>query len=79
MVPLYIDILEGRGIHTYRDQEHDLLMGIRNGKISFGEVFRMTESYEEKIKRAYETSPLPERPNEEAINDMLVEIYRRYL
>lgn len=82
LVRLYlmgIDILEGRGIRTYREDEHDLLMGIRNGSVPFDEVFRMVDTYEDKIKHAYETSKLPDEPNEKAINDMLIEIYKRYL
>ena len=57
----------------------DLLMGIRNGSVPFDEVFRMVDTYEDKIKHAYETSKLPDEPNEKAINDMLIEIYKRYL
>jgi len=82
LVRLYlmgIDILKGEGIQTYREKEHDLLMGIRSGDVPFDEVFRLVDGYEQEIEQAYHDSPLPDQPDEEAINDLLVEIYRRYL
>ena len=82
LVRLYlmgIDILKGRSIHTYRDKEHELLMGIRNGTVSFDEVFQLVDDYEKEIEQAYHDSPLPDQPDEDAINDMLIKIYRQYL
>lgn len=82
LVRLYlmgIDILKGEGIQTYREKEHDLLMGIRSGDVPFDEVFRLVDGYEQEIEQAYHDSPLPDQPDEEAINDLLVEIYREYL
>ena len=82
LVRLYlmgIDILRGEGIHTYRDKEHDLLMGIRSGDVSFDEVFRLVDGFEKEIEQAYQDSPLPDKADEEAINNMLVHIYREYL
>jgi len=71
-----LDILEGRGIHTYRREEHDLLLGIRAGDVSFDEVFRLTDEYEQKIRHAFEISKLPDRPDEAAINNLLVSCYK---
>lgn len=82
LVRLYlmgIDILKGEGIQTYRAKEHDLLMGIRNGDVPFDEVFHLVDGYEQEIEQAYHDSPLPDRPDEDAINDLLVAIYQRYL
>lgn len=71
-----LDILEGRGIRTYRREEHDLLLGIRAGDVSFDEVFRLTDEYEQKIRHAFEVSRLPDRPDEAAINSLLVSCYK---
>ncbi|WP_294160171.1 hypothetical protein [uncultured Selenomonas sp.] len=82
LVRLYlmgIDILKGVGIQTYREKEHDLLMGIRSGDVPFDEVFHLVDGYEKEIEQAYRDSPLPDKPDEEAINNMLVHIYREYL
>lgn len=44
-----IDILEKEEIHTYREKEHDFLMSIRNGNISYEEVFKVRKELEKKF------------------------------
>ena len=36
----------------------------------------MTDAYEQKIRHAFETSILPDRPDEAAINNLLVKCYQ---
>lgn len=71
-----LDILEGRGIHTFRREEQQLLLDIRAGKVSFDEVYQMTDAYEQKIRHAFEVSTLPDRPDETALNSLLVKCYQ---
>ncbi len=71
-----LDILEGRGINTFRADEQEMLLAIRSGDIPIEEVFCMNEEYEKKLKLAYEESVLPDLPNNDAINDLLEKCYR---
>ena len=71
-----IDILEGRGVITYREKDLPLLKKIRAGEIPFAEIFKMVNDYEEKILAAYENSHLPDFPNYEKIDKLLLEIYK---
>lgn len=73
-----IDILEGRGVITYREKDLPLLKKIRAGEIPYSEIFKMVNSYEEKILAAYENSNLPAFPNYEKIDALLIEIYKSY-
>ena len=70
-----IDLLEGRGLHTYRENDLDLLLSIRNGKVELKKIFAMAESFEERLKLAYANSKLPLNPDEVAINNLLLEAY----
>lgn len=70
-----IDILEGRGIVTYREKDLPFLKRIRAGEIPFEEIFKMAMDCEEKILSAYKNSKLPEVPDEEKIDKLLLEIY----
>lgn len=65
---------------TYRDADHDLLMSIRNGEYSTddgqmnAEFFKLVKAEEEKFNVAKKCSKLPDKPNYDAISDLLVEI-----
>ncbi len=79
LVQLYltgIDILRGNGVHTYREKDLPLLRDIRAGKIPMEEVFKMAEDFEAEIKDAYLTSRLPAAPDNKAIDNLLLRIYR---
>ena len=79
LVRLYltgIDILRGNGVQTYREKELSLLRDIRAGKTSMEEVFKLAEGFEEEIKDAYAHSKLPAMPDNKAIDNLLLRIYR---
>lgn len=73
-----IDILRGRGVHTYREENLTLLRKIRAGEIPLDDVFKMADEYEEKILDAYKNSTLPDLPDESKIDKLLIEIYSTY-
>lgn len=82
LIRLYLmgtEILEGKGINTYRENDRDLLLDIRNGKYSHFEIFKMVDELEVKFKYAYENSPLPAKPDYKRAEEMLIEIYRGVL
>lgn len=71
-----IDILERQEIITYRENEHDLLMSIRNGEMSnesgmTDEFWKLLEEYEKKFDIAKANTKLPDKPNYEDINSLL--------
>lgn len=73
------EILEGKGINTYRENERDLFLDIRNGKYSYSQVFEMVSKYEEQFKFAADNTTLPEEPNFKRVEELLMEIYERIL
>ncbi len=73
------EILEGKGIHTYRDKDRDLLLAIRNGQYTYEEIFEMVDVYDKKFKYAKDNSPLPENLDYDKINQLVMEINRGVL
>lgn len=53
------DILLGRGIITYREKEHELLMDIRNGRYTFDEVMDMAREHQKGFEKAAKETALP--------------------
>lgn len=86
LVRLYLmclDILEKEEINTFRDNDHDFLMEIRNGKFldkdshPLPEFYDMVSDYEKRLKYAAENSSLPDKPDYDAINEFLMSINER--
>jgi len=70
-----IDLLEGRGLHTYRENDLDLLMSIRNGEVAMEKILKMADEFESKLNCAYDESKLPEKPDDAAIDKLLLKAY----
>lgn len=73
------EILEGKGINTYREKERGLLLEIRNGRYSYEEIFELVDVYEKQFKYAYENCVLPESPDYKKISELVVEINRNVI
>ena len=79
------EILEGKGINTYRKYDKDMLLEIRNGKYQKEdgtfrqEFFDIVDSLENRLKYAADNSPLPSKPNFNKVEELTMEIYRRRL
>lgn len=77
------DILEKGEIITYREDEHDLLMSIRNGewldenKQPIPKFYKLVDSLEKRLQSDAENTKLPSKPDYDAINKMLMEINER--
>ncbi|SEO38645.1 DNA polymerase beta superfamily protein [Mucilaginibacter sp. OK283] len=54
--------------------DRDFLLRIRNGEFEFDELMKMVEEKMESVKAAYETSTLPERPDMDKTELLLVQI-----
>lgn len=82
LVRLYlmgIDILEGKGVITYRGSDLALLQDIRSGKfmesdgVTPNSAFNdMVALLSDRFDYAWAHSPLPERPDAERVNDLMM-------
>jgi predicted nucleotidyltransferase len=81
------EILEGKGVMTYRSNDRELLLKIRNGdfvlnkdgKDDYSQIFEMVDEYEKRFKYAAQNTVLPEQPNYKGIEDLVIEINERVL
>lgn len=73
------EILEGKGINTYRENERSMFLDIRRGKYSYSQIFEMVDEYEKLFKSAAENTALPEEPDYKKVETLMMEIYDRYL
>lgn len=73
-----IDILEKEEIITYREEEHDLLMSIRNGEFldsnrqPVSEFYDILNDYEKRLDYAKENTSLPDVPIYKKINEFKI-------
>lgn len=70
------EILEGKGINTYRVNDREFLLDIRNGKYSYEEIFKFVDDFEARFKYAADNTNLPDKPDYDKINDLVIEINR---
>ena len=81
---MLLDILEKQDIVTYREKEHDFLMDVRNGcfingdKISDDLIIKRNE-LEEQVKYAIKHTELPDNPDIDKINELMIEIHKEVL
>lgn len=78
-----LDILNGNGIITYREDEHDLLMEMRENKwldengMPIPKFFTFIDELMAKVDYAAEHSEIPENPNYKAINKFVASVNER--
>lgn len=86
LVRLYLmcfDLLEKEEIITYRKDDLDLLMDIRNGKylnsnsIPIPEFFEMVNNYEKRLEYAKNNTSLPDEPNYLDIDEFVLSVNER--
>ena len=77
------DILENERIITYRKEEHDLLMDIRNGKYlddnrqPIPEFFELVDELEKRLDYDRVNTSLPDKPDYKRINDFVISVNER--
>lgn len=78
-----IEILEGKGINTFRENDIEFLLDIRHGKYSpnnnFDAIFEMVNDYQKKFEYAQANSSLPEKPNYKRIEELVMAVYMDWL
>jgi predicted nucleotidyltransferase len=73
------EILNDGKVIVYREHDKDFLLDIRNGKYTIEEIMSMVTSLEADCDAAYTITNLPDHPNYEAINNLVVEVVENYL
>ena len=83
LIRLYLmclDLLEQEDIITYRENEREMLLSIRNGAYQKEdgtyrqEFFDMVSDYEEKMKYASKHSNLPEQPDMRCVEEFVMDV-----
>lgn len=83
LIRLYLmclDILEKQEICTYRENDRDFLLSIRNGAFQNEdgtykqEFFELVSDYEARFRYAKENTSLPEKPNMKRIEEFVVSV-----
>ncbi|MBC1233505.1 DNA polymerase beta superfamily protein [Listeria booriae] len=70
------DILEGKGVITKRRTEHELLMAIRSGEMTFDEIFECVAVLQLEFDRAAKETALPEQVDMKQIEELLISLYK---
>lgn len=73
------EILQGKGIKTYREKDRKQLLQIRNGEYSYENIFEMVDKLKVELEYAYKNSALPETPDYKKINELVMEINKAVL
>lgn len=73
------DILINQQIITYREDEHDLLMSVRNGEYLVDgkvkdEFWKLLDEQEKRFQYAKEHTKLPKTPDYDKVNKLLIEL-----
>ena len=68
------EILEGKPVQTYRENDREFLLNIRNGKYTYDEIFQMVDEYDNKFKYAADNTNLPAKPNFNQIEELVIAI-----
>lgn len=77
------NILENERIITYRKEEHDLLMDIRNGKYldenrqPIPDFFELVDKLEKRLEYDKKNTSLPDNPDYNRINDFVISVNER--
>ena len=83
LIRLYLmclDILEKEEIITYRENDRDFLLEIRNGKFQSSdgtympEFFELVADYEKRLKYAKENTSLPRHPDMKRIEEFVMDV-----
>lgn len=74
-----IEILEGKGINTYRENDKEFLLDIRKGKYTYNEIFEIVNELDKNFKYAEKNSCLPNSPDMKKVNELVMYMTNRVL
>jgi hypothetical protein len=67
------------GTITFPRPDAKYLLEIRSGALSYDQLYREMEVYEEKFEMYYKTSKLPDKPNSLGVDSLCISINKTYL
>lgn len=70
------ELLEGKGINTYREKDREFLLKIRKGEFSYSEIFEMVNDYEKKFHYAAKNTSLKDEPDYDKVEELMISINR---
>lgn len=73
------EIAEGKGMILNRQEagDRDLLLGLKHHKFSYDEAMEIVKKSEEEMISAFERSSLPDSPDQELLEDILIDIRKK--
>ncbi len=71
------EILRGEGVVVKRP-DRDYLLSVRNGAFEYDEIVACSDNLVAELETLYDDAPLPEAPDVEKIDALLVSIYRDF-
>jgi len=77
LLDMAVEVLSKGKIIVRRDNREELL-SIRRGEREYDDLLVEAESKMEAVTQAYETSQLPDKPNRQLVNDLLVSMRREW-
>lgn len=78
LLKMGIEILSTGQVQVYRP-DREWLRAVRHGLLSYEELLEVAASYEARLNELYETSSLPEQPDFESAEALVMELQERYL
>jgi len=73
------EILQGKGVIVYRENDKDLFLEIKNGLWSYEQLMEWFERINLEIEELYETSTIPNSPDRVALDNLCQEIVVEFL
>lgn len=70
------ELLEGKGINTYREKDREFLLKIRKGEFFYSEIFEMVNDYEKKFDYAAKNTSLKDEPDYDKVEELMISINR---
>ena len=71
-------ILEGKGIRTRLVEHLPTLLSIRHGEFNWEQIFKIVDSYEKHFHQAAQLTKLPDRPQQDKVQQLMEAIYDSY-
>lgn len=68
-------LLDGKLIFPIRDKDRELIMSIKEGKVSKEEIEKIIAKCELDVEEAFKVTKLPAKPNFDAVDKLIKEIY----
>lgn len=73
MLDMAIEVAEGKGINLVRPNR-EWLLSVRRGEVDYDDIIKLIEEKKERMDESFDKSDLPEKVDENFINNIILEI-----